>query len=85
MKNENDYAIEVVNDMGDLVGQIYITESLEDAKNSIKYFVEEKSARQDEHYRIAEIKYDGIDEYGDKREIGIRVMAEYDRKGNEIY
>ena len=75
MKNENDYAIEVVNDMGDLVGQIYITESLEDAKNSIKYFVEEKSARQD----------DGIDEYGDKREIGVRVMAEYDRKGNEIY
>lgn len=84
MKNKNDYAIEVVDKDGKFVSQIDVAESFEEAQDWLKYFVKEKIAGEDEHYRIIEIEYDEEDEYGDKKEIGICVMAEYDKKGKEI-
>jgi hypothetical protein len=84
MKNKNDYAIEVVDKDGKFVSQIDVAESFEEAQDWLKYFVKEKIAGEDEHYRIIEIEYDKEDEYGDKKEIGICVMAEYDKKGKEI-
>ena len=84
MKNGNDYAIEVVDKEGKFVSQIDIAESFEEAEDWLKYFVKEKIAKQDEHYRIVEIQYEEEDKYGDKKEIDICVMAEYNKFGKKI-
>jgi hypothetical protein len=82
MKNKNDYAIEVVDKDGKFVSQIDVAESFEEAQDWLKYFVKEKIAGENEHYRITEIEYEN--EYEEKIEKGICVIGEYDKIGKEI-